>query len=689
MRKIATLGPANTFSELAAIKYGEQSGQGYSVDLYPTIGKAFAAVGRKCSCAVLPIENMAEGYVSIVLDLLVHSDLTIVQELLLPIRFSLAANCSALDQVDKVYVQFVTQGQCESFLDRMEDISVITTQSNGKSLEQLQRGLPSEAAVVPSFAVKTGDFPLVIPDIADRSNNRTRFIAIAPQPAAYDPALEYKTTLLIVESVDRPGILSYILSAFAARNVNLVSIMSRPTKEMLGRYNFFIDVEGHFESPLIQEALSEVRKKNTVRVLGSFVRSHAVVEMPLAAGAGKKIAGSLQPSPFPCDSFNPGVYIAAGRNAYENTREVLERINIAAVRGKRVLLKPNAGRIASNGCGVTTNPRVVAAAIDAFREAGADVAVGESPITGVKMHEAFETTGIAAVARERDCPLLDMDAGRPVDVNIKDGVAVKTLNVCPEVFEYDVIVSIPVMKTHMHTGVTLSVKNMKGCLWRRSKVDLHMLPQVEGIDEIPLNIAIADMASVLRPHLAIIDGTTGMEGLGPSAGKAKKLGVVLAGVDAFAVDAVACSLMGLNAYDVPHLRIGSLRGYGVIDVTMIKVSPDSWRDLSSPFELPPDNLSIQFPGITMLDEQSCSACQSTVLMFLNRHGKQVFDYLPGQENVTIAIGKGHASVPQSTLCIGNCTSEHKDRGIFISGCPPVASQILKALSDHKPAKERG
>jgi hypothetical protein len=211
-----------------------------------------------------------------------------------------------------------------------------------------------------------------------------------------------------------------------------------------------------------------------------------------------------------------------------------------------------------------------------------------------------------------------------------------------------------------------------------------MLPRVEGIDDMPLDIAIADMSSVLRPHLSIIDGTTGMEGLGPSAGRVKKLDVVLAGVDAFAADAVACSLMGFNPDDVPHLRIGALRGYGVIDVSKIKVSPDAWHDFSSPFELPPANLSIQFPGITMLDEQSCSACQSTVLMFLKRHGEQVFDYFPGQKNVTIVIGKGHEFVPDGALCVGNCTSGNKDQGIFVSGCPPVASQILKAISIRTP-----
>ena len=131
------------------------------------------------------------------------------------------------------------------------------------------------------------------------------------------------------------------------------------------------------------------------------------------------------------------------------------------------------------------------------------------------------------------------------------------------------------------------------------------------------------MASVLRPHLSIIDGTIGMEGLGPSAGKAKAMGVVVVGVDAFATDSVACELMGISACDVAHLRTGAERGYGVISPDRIRVFPGNWQDVRSPFALPPDKLSVEFSGFTILDQQSCSACQSTLLMFLRRHGRQL------------------------------------------------------------------
>ena len=339
------------------------------------------------------------------------------------------------------------------------------------------------------------------------------------------------------------------------------------------------------------------------------------------------------------------------------------------------------GRTAACESGVITHREVVAAAIDAFRDAGADVAVGESPIVGVKVLEAFQVAGITQIAEKRDCSLIDMDRRRYVEVGLPEGRAIHSLRVCEDLFDFDLIVSIPVMKTHMHTGATLAVKNMKGCLWRRSKVELHMLPPMPGVDAKPIDVAIADMSGVLRPHLALIDGTVGMEGLGPSAGKAKPLGVVVAGTDAFAADAVACRLMGLSAENIPHLRIGAERGYGTIDLDKIDVSPDGWQDWRKPFAAPPENLTIEFPNVKVLDNNSCSACQSTLLLFLKKHQDRLFDYLPKDKPLHIAIGKGHKELPEGTLCLGNCTINHRGQGIFVPGCPPVGSEIWKAIQE--------
>ena len=390
----------------------------------------------------------------------------------------------------------------------------------------------------------------------------------------------------------------------------------------------------------------------------------------------------FQSSPFLPNAERPDVHVQWGLGPYENTRTALSMIDLSAAHNKRILLKPNIGRMADANSGVVTNPQVVAAAIDAFREAGAEVAIGESPIVGINTMEAYEQSGLAEVARERNCPLIDMDERKPLVTEIPDGKAIQSLKLCADVQDFDLLVSIPVMKMHMHTVATLSIKNMKGCLWRRSKVELHMLPPTPGFEqEKSLNVAIVDMATILRPHLAIIDGTVGMEGLGPSAGDAKPMGAIVVGADPFAADAVACQLMGITAAEVPHLRMSAERGLGTTDLDQIQISPENWRDATTPFARVPDNLSIQFPDTTILDNQSCSACQSTLLLFLKRYGKEMFQYIPCDLPIQIAIGKGHDNLPDNTILIGNCTRAHKDNRTFISGCPPVASAIMNHIKE--------
>jgi uncharacterized protein (DUF362 family) len=391
----------------------------------------------------------------------------------------------------------------------------------------------------------------------------------------------------------------------------------------------------------------------------------------------------LSPATFSTPFANPDgrttAVVASGADAYANARRALARFDLGVARNRRVLLKPNAGRIVRAGLGITTEPQVVAAAIDAFVEAGADVSVGDSPIVGVRELQALESSGIADVVRARRCRLLYMDKRRYVELPLPEGRAIRSLRVCPDVFEHDIVVSIPVMKTHMHTRVSLAVKNMKGCLWRRSKVDLHMLPAVPGYSDKSLDVAIADMSAVLRPHLSLIDGTVGMQGLGPSAGTQKPLGVVVASADAFAADAVACQLMGIAAEEVPHLRLGAAWGYGIIDLERIEVTPENWQQCASPFERAPTSLAIEFAGVDVRDDKSCSACQSTLLLYLRRFGEKLVADFGNGSPVVVAIGKGHVQVPEGTICIGNCLLEHRARGVFVPGCPPVGSAIERTI----------
>ncbi len=373
------------------------------------------------------------------------------------------------------------------------------------------------------------------------------------------------------------------------------------------------------------------------------------------------------------------ITLSHGKGPYQNTLEALALFDFSFLKGRKVLLKPNAGRVATPDKGITTHPEVVAGAIDVFRSFGAIVAVGESPISGVNTMEAFHVTGIAKAANDRNCPLFDLDVNKPVVKEIPDAKVLNSIKLCREVAEFDFIVSIPVIKTHMHTGVTLSIKNMKGCLWRRSKVLLHMLPEVSGYDDKPIDIAIADMTTVLKPDFALIDGTVCMEGMGPSAGSARKLDTVIAGFDPFRTDALACHLIGIEPETIPHLRLGAEFNNTDLKLERISITPSDWEKYKVKFALPPKDLLLEYPNITVYDKNSCSACQSSLYLFLKQYGKSILEYCPDGK-LNIAIGKGHDTLPENTLCIGNCTSMHKSKCPYIQGCPPVSSEILSLIT---------
>jgi len=372
------------------------------------------------------------------------------------------------------------------------------------------------------------------------------------------------------------------------------------------------------------------------------------------------------------------VSAARGEDAYRTARQALEGIEPPKVKGLKVLLKPNAARLLPHTAGATTHPQVVAAAIDYFRELGAArVAVGESPITGVRVSEAFQRGGIAQVAAERRVELLDFDAEPYQVLELPRGRVVRHIKVSWFWSEFDFVVSLPVMKTHMHTSVTLAVKNMKGMLWRRQKVAFHQIhaPQEVCGGEKELDLAIADMAGVLYPHLAVVDGIIGMEGLGPGAGQPKGAGLVVASREALAADWVSCRLMGLEPEKVAHLRLAArVRGF---DPAAIRCRPRDCLAWTNAFARPPEKISFRYPGVVVHDQDSCSACQNTLYLFLEKYHHRLRPAQDGGEPLHLALGPGVHDLPAGTIYVGNCSCRLPEAqgGIKVVGCPPVASQV--------------
>lgn len=275
MTKIAVLGPTGTFTEKAAVEYMQRLHIEGDLMYYTTLKKTFEAIGTECSFGVIPIENTLDGFVQIILDFLTHSDLRIIHEIVLPIRFGFVANAASIQEVKTVYTQFKTQNQCLDFLEQFAERNIITTPSNSASYEQALKGIEGEAAIIPMHNFESDlPFPLFIENVADSLENETRFIVLSKSDTKeYLDNAKYKTLLVIHDDQDRPGLLVDILNVFSRENINLVSIISRPTKKGLGTYNFFIDVEGCYQrNEKVKVAVETVMKEFKVRVLGSYYR---------------------------------------------------------------------------------------------------------------------------------------------------------------------------------------------------------------------------------------------------------------------------------------------------------------------------------------------------------------------------------------------------------------------------------
>lgn len=224
------------------------------------------------------------------------------------------------------------------------------------------------------------------------------------------------------------------------------------------------------------------------------------------------------------------------------------------VRNKSVLLKPNLVEPAATAPHVNTHPALIRAVAEVFRRWDArEVLVAEGQGHVRDTHLVLEQSGLEPVLREANLPFVDLNTDDVFEVpNRTQFSKLKSLHLPRTLRRADLIVSLPKMKTHHWTGVTLSMKNlfgvMPGICYGWPKNVLHHA----GLEQ-----SIIDIAAAVRPHLAIVDGIVGMEGDGPIMGTTKAAGLLVMGENLPAVDATAARLMGFDAYRIRYLRDSS------------------------------------------------------------------------------------------------------------------------------------
>jgi prephenate dehydratase len=270
---VAYLGPAATFTQEAVLTQPDLA----AADIRPhsTITAVLEEVASgRADLGFVPMENAIEGTVSATIDGLIFDvDLYIQREVVMDIHLHLMAKPGVeLGDITEVSSYPHALAQCQKFLARQvpaaEQVAASSTADAARVLgaSESRHG----AAIAPRLAAERYGLAILAEDVEDHPENQTRFVAVAraqvPEPSGHD-----KTTIICFQRADHPGSLHGILGQFAARNINLTKLESRPTKQGLGDYCFVIELSGHVGDAIIGDCLRDLHASLAgVKFLGSY-----------------------------------------------------------------------------------------------------------------------------------------------------------------------------------------------------------------------------------------------------------------------------------------------------------------------------------------------------------------------------------------------------------------------------------
>jgi len=278
--RVGYLGPEGTNSHEALLDaLPAVGGEQWEQVPLPTIYDCVVAVQEgEVDRAFVPIENAIEGSVNATLDALVldAEQAVVVGEAIHPIHTCLIAREPLeLSAIETVVSHPQPIGQCAHFLrTRLPQARVTTASSTAEAVRLVAEGAvgPNAAALGSRLAAEQYGCEVLNAGVDDVAGNETRFVWLAPEGTAAGEHGPWKTAIVFWGvGAEAPGWLVRCLSEFAFRGVNLTRIESRPRKQGLGRYMFFIDLEGRAEEGPVAEALAGLRGHvEHLRVLGSF-----------------------------------------------------------------------------------------------------------------------------------------------------------------------------------------------------------------------------------------------------------------------------------------------------------------------------------------------------------------------------------------------------------------------------------
>ena len=273
MKKVTHLGPAGTYTEMAARAFG---GDAELIPL-PSVAEVIDTVIRNdADMAVCAFENSIAGTVSIeTIDLLLnpHFPLNIYGEVVLDISHMLIGRDHLdLDTINTVFSHPSALAQCrqslQSLVPQANQIELLST----TAAVEAAMADGASAAIAGDLAAREFGAHILARDIGDEKHNATRFLVLSKDKTTSTG--DDKTTLVFnTIDAESAGSLVNVLEIFAKRGINLTRIESRPTRRQLGTYIFSVDVQGHQSDENVAQALEEMEMKTSwVNVLGSYAR---------------------------------------------------------------------------------------------------------------------------------------------------------------------------------------------------------------------------------------------------------------------------------------------------------------------------------------------------------------------------------------------------------------------------------
>jgi len=268
---IAFLGPLGTYTEEAALK---QFGQGRNAIVCGTIDEVFRTLeADQADYAVVPVENSTEGAVGLTLDLLLSSTLKICGEVTLPIHHCLLSKQTDISQISHVFSHGQSLSQCHEWLNRtlpMVNREAVT--SNAYAAQMIHDLVATDgtfaAAIASQRAAELFNLNILAENIEDDPKNTTRFLVLGKHDVA---ASGKDKTSLALSTKNKPGAMFDLLEPLSRHGVSMTKLESRPSKQGLWDYVFYIDIEGHQTDAKVAAAIADLTQRaSVVKVLGSY-----------------------------------------------------------------------------------------------------------------------------------------------------------------------------------------------------------------------------------------------------------------------------------------------------------------------------------------------------------------------------------------------------------------------------------